>query len=304
MAVSSDDIAIFPPEPAATSALPLQRSFPQPQAVPASAKAWRQRIADGTTWLASSFGTVALGLILPALLYALWWTAADRHWIAEQILPSPAFVWESLGIVWDSGELQGHIGHSARRAALSLLIGGSAGLVLGFAMGLSERVKAYVFPSFNALAQLPVLGWIPLLIIFVGIEEGLKLSAISIAVVVPVALSTLQGIANIPGALLEVGRVYQFDAWQTLTRIVLPATTPALFTGMRQGVMQAWLTTIFVELLSSSEGLGFFMSYSRSLSQNDMVIVSMLAIGALGILIELALRLIESRLQGWRRNAF
>ena len=76
--------------------------------------------------------------------------------------------------------------------------------------------------------------------------------------------------ANIPAALLEVGRVYRFSAWQTLTRIVLPATTPALFTGLRQGVMQAWLTTIFVELLSSSEGLGFFMSYSRSLSQIDI----------------------------------
>ena len=304
MAVSSDDIAIFPPEPAAASALPLQRSFPQPQATPASAGVWRQRTVHGAAWLATFLGNVALGLILPALLYGLWWTAADRHWIAEQILPSPAFVWESFGIVWDSGELQGHVGHSARRAALSLLIGGGFGLLLGFAMGLSERVKAYVFPSFNALAQLPVLGWIPLLIIFVGIEEGLKLSAISIAVVVPVALSTLNGIANIPGALLEVGRVYQFGAWQTLTRIVLPATTPALFTGLRQGVMQAWLTTIFVELLSSSEGLGFFMSYSRSLSQIDMVIVSMFAIGVLGIVIELALRLIESRLQGWRRNAF
>ena len=112
------------------------------------------------------------------------------------------------------------------------------------------------------------------------------------------------GWQNIPAALLEVGRVYRFSAWQTLTRIVLPATTPALFTGLRQGVMQAWLTTIFVELLSSSEGLGFFMSYSRSLSQIDMVIVSMFAIGVLGIVIELALRLIESRLQGWRRNAF
>lgn len=85
---------------------------------------------------------------------------------------------------------------------------------------------------------------------------------------------------------------------------MLPATTPALFTGLRQGVTQAWLTTIFVELLSSGEGLGFFMSYSRSLSQIDMVIISMLAIGVLGIAIELTLRLVESRLQGWRRNAF
>lgn len=291
MAVSTDDLAIFPPE----GALP---------ATTASTRRSPSRVIGGLSWLVGILGTVALGLILPTALFALWWTAADRHWIAEQILPSPAFVWESLGIVWDSGELLGHVGHSARRAALSLLIGGGAGLVMGFAMGLSERIRAYVWPSFNALAQLPVLGWIPLLIIFIGIEEGLKLTAISIAVVVPVALSTLNGIANIPAALLEVGRVYRFSAWQTLVRIVLPATTPALFTGLRQGVTQAWLTTIFVELLSSGEGLGFFMSYSRSLSQIDMVIISMLAIGVLGIAIELTLRLVESRLQGWRRNAF
>lgn len=304
MAVSTDDIAIFPPELASLPASPREQAPSQPRAGHRPTRKLAQRLVDGAAWLGSSALTVVLGLILPALLYGLWWTAADRHWIAEQILPSPAFVWESLGIVWDSGELLGHVGHSARRAALSLLIGGGIGLVLGFGMGLSERVKAYVFPTFNALSQLPVLGWIPLLIIFIGIEEGLKLSAISIAVVVPVALSALNGIANIPAALLEVGRVYRFSAWQTLTRIVLPATTPALFTGLRQGVMQAWLTTIFVELLSSSEGLGFFMSYSRSLSQIDMVIVSMFAIGVLGIVIELALRLIESRLQGWRRNAF
>lgn len=304
MAVSTDDIAIFPPEPASVPASPRERVSFQPKDGHRPNRKLAQRLVDGAAWLGDSALTVVLGLILPALLYGLWWTAADRHWIAEQILPSPAFVWESLGIVWDSGELLGHVGHSARRAALSLLIGGGIGLVLGFGMGLSERVKAYVFPTFNALSQLPVLGWIPLLIIFIGIEEGLKLSAISIAVVVPVALSALNGIANIPAALLEVGRVYRFGAWQTLTRIVLPATTPALFTGLRQGVMQAWLTTIFVELLSSSEGLGFFMSYSRSLSQIDMVIVSMFAIGVLGIIIELALRLIESRLQGWRRNAF
>jgi sulfonate transport system permease protein len=248
--------------------------------------------------------TVALGSILPGLLFGLWWLATDRHWVAEQILPSPAFVWESLGIVLESGELQGHVVFSAKRVAWSLLIGGGAGLLLGLSMGLSRTIKAYVFPTFDALAQLPVLGWIPLLIIFVGIEEPLKITAVSISVVVPVALSTLQGIANIPAAMLEVGRVYRFTPWQTLSRIVLPAATPALFTGLRQGVMQAWLSVIFVELLSSSEGLGFFMAYSRSLSQIDMVIVAMFAIGAVGIVIELLLRLIESRLQGWRRSAF
>lgn len=287
MSASTDDIKVFPPA----------LSQPEPVGI-------QQQVWDSVRQARHVTGNILLSLILPAILFGLWWTATERHWIAEQILPPPAFVWDSLKYVLETGELLEHVKYSATRVAWSLLIGGGAGLVLGFGMGLSRSFKAYVYPAFNALAQLPVLGWIPLLIIFVGIEEPLKVTAVSISVVVPVALSTLNGIANIPKALLEVGRVYQFDAIQVISRIVLPAAAPSLFTGLRQGVMQAWLSVIFVELLSSSEGLGFLMAYSRSLSQIDMVIVAMLAIGVVGIAIELALRLIESRLQGWRRSAF
>lgn len=287
MSASTDDLRVFPVSIAEAQPVRLQH-----------------QLVDAARQALNTFVTVFLGLILPSLLFALWWIASERHWVAEQILPPPALVWDSLKYVLETGELLDHVKVSATRVAWSLLVGGSAGLMLGFGMGLSRTFKAYVFPTFNALAQLPVLGWIPLLIIFVGIEEPLKVTAVSITVVVPVALSTLHGIANIPQALLEVGRVYRFDALQVITRIVLPAATPSLFTGLRQGVMQAWLSVIFVELLSSSEGLGFLMAYSRSLAQIDMVIVAMLAIGVVGIVIELALRLIESRLQGWRRSAF
>jgi sulfonate transport system permease protein len=287
MSASTDDITIFPQAPEA----PQESVQLEP-------------LLDAVSWGGQALLKLALALILPLAIYGLWWITAERHWIAEQILPSPAFVWESFNIVWDSGELIGHVKYSAARAGWSLLIGGGAGLVLGFAMGLSSTIRAYIFPTFNALAQLPVLGWIPLLIIFVGIEEALKLSAISIAVVVPVTLNTLQGIGQIPKSLLEVGQVYGFTTRQVITRIVLPATVPSLFTGLRQGVMQAWLTVIFVELLSSSEGLGFFMAYSRAIAQIDMVIVAMFVIGAAGVVLELALRLIESRLATWRRTAF
>ena len=98
--------------------------------------------------------------------------------------------------------------------------------------------------------------------------------------------------------------MFAFSRWQTITRIVLPAAVPGLFSAVRQGVMQAWLTVIFVELLASSEGLGFFMAYSRSLGQIDLVIVSMFVIGALGLGIDAVLKLFESHLLGWRRSAY
>jgi sulfonate transport system permease protein len=234
----------------------------------------------------------------------LWQIAVNKQWMPEQILPAPALVWQTLQELWAAGDLQTHLQISASRVGWSLLIGTTLGLSLGVGMGLSRSFKAYVFPSFDVVSQFPVLGWIPLLIIFVGIDEALKICAISIAVVVPVAVNTLKGIANIPPALFEVAKVYRFTGPQVVLRVVLPAAAPSLFNGLRQAVMQAWLTLVFVELLASSEGIGYLMVWGRQLAQLDLVMVGMLVIGLVGVALDIALRQIEARLQRWRHSAF
>lgn len=252
----------------------------------------------------SHLSRVAAGLLLPAALLALWQLAVSKQWMPEQILPAPALVLQSFQELWHAGDLQTNLLISATRVAWSLLIGGTAGLLLGLGMGLSRSVRAYLLPTFNVVAQFPVLGWIPLLIIFAGIDEALKISAISIAVIVPVAVNTLKGIANIPRAWFEVGKVYGFTWPQVIKRVVLPAAAPSLFNGFRQAVMQAWLTLVFVELLASSEGIGYLMVWGRQLAQLDLVMVAMLVIGVVGVALDLVLRKIESRLQRWRLSAF
>jgi sulfonate transport system permease protein len=145
-----------------------------------------------------------------------------------------------------------------------------------------------------------VIGWIPLLIIFLGIDEGLKIAAISIAVVVPVTIATYKGIEDIPPRLLEVARVYCFTPRQLLLRVVLPAALPSLFSGFRQGIMQAWLTLVFVELLTAGEGIGYLMAWGRMLLQDDLIFVGLFVIGTVGVTLDLGLRWIEKRLQVWR----
>ncbi len=261
----------------------------------------------GNRWLQPALrhlSRAAAALLLPAALLVLWQVAVNKHWMPEQILPAPALVWQSLQELWQSGELQTHLLISATRVGWSLLIGTAFGLLLGFGMGLSRTVKAYVFPTFGVVSQFPVLGWVPILIIFAGIDEALKISAISIAVVVPVAVNTLKGIANIPRTLFEVAKVYGFTWPQLVYRVVLPAAAPSLFNGLRQAVMQAWLTLVFVELLASSEGIGYLMVWGRQLAQLDLVIVGMLVIGLVGVALDVALRQLESRLQSWRHSAF
>ncbi len=280
-------------------------SLVPPPALAAPAGAPRPHTARShLSHLATRAVDVAAGLILPLLLLGLWQYAVDRHWLAEQILPAPALVWDSLADLWYTGELGTHLAISLARLGWSLAIGGSAGLLLGLAMGVSAQARAYLYPGFQLVSQFPVIGWVPLLIIFAGIGEALKVSAIAIAVVVPVAVNTYQGIRNIPRALLEVAAVYRLSFGQTVRRLVLPAAAAGIFNGLRQGVMQAWLSLVFVELLASSEGIGYLMVWGRQLLQLDIVVVGMLVIGAIGIVLDRLLAWGEARLQGWQRQAY
>lgn len=276
-----------------TRYLPGQPAIPASMSWRAFATAFSRRVA-----------IFACGLLLPLLLLAVWQHAVDERWLAQQILPPPALVWQSLAELWGSGELASHLGISLSRFGWSLLIGGGSGLLLGLAMGISRSARAYLYPGFALVSQFPVVGWIPLLIIFAGIGEALKISAISIAVMVPVAVNAYKGIDNIPRAMLEVARVYRFNGLQVVGRVVLPAASSSIFNGLRQGVMQAWLSLVFVELLASSEGIGYLMVWGRQLLQLDIVVVAMIVIGAVGLLLDRALGLLEARLQGWRRVAY
>jgi sulfonate transport system permease protein len=245
----------------------------------------------------------AVGLILPLAVLGLWQYAVSHEWIAIQLLPPPELVWQSLLELWESGDLISNMAVSLTRIGWSVLIGSTIGWLLGFLMGLSKTARAYLYPSFEVFTQFPVVGWIPILIIFLGIDEGLKIAAISIAVVVPVTVATFKGISNIPPALLEVAKVYRFSHSQVLLRVVLPAALPELFSGFRQGIMQAWLALVFVELLASSEGIGYLMVWGRQLMQLDLVFVGLLVIGLVGVTLDLSLHYLESRLQSWRHAA-
>lgn len=252
-------------------------------------------------WLAR-IGHAGLGMVFPLLLLYLWQLATERVWLPPQLLPEPAFVWETLVDLLSSGELARHLAVSLQRVLWSVAIGGSMGLAVGFAMGLSKTAKAYLYPSFSLFSQFPVIAWSPLMIIFFGIDEALKISTITVAVIVPFAVATYKGIQNVPPKLMEVGRIYQFNFAQTLWQIALPAALPAALGGVRQGCMQAWLALVFVELLASSEGLGYLLVYARNLMQLDVVMVCMVTIGLVGLVFDAALGFVERRFGNWTRE--
>ncbi|WP_349616839.1 ABC transporter permease [Azotobacter salinestris] len=246
----------------------------------------------------------ATALLLPALLLIVWQIAVERHWVSAQILPPPSRVLETFGELWASGDLWFQLSTSLQRVLIGSLIGGALGLLLGLAMGLSRQAEAYLLPLFQALSQVPVLGWIPLLMMLVGIDEALKYLVIAKAVLVPLTLNTFSGIRSIPPSYLEVARVYRLGLLLRLRRVILPAALPSIFTGVRFALTKGWIALVTVELLASSEGIGYLMVDGRQMFQLDLVIVAMLVIGLVGLVLDQGLALIETRLQRWQRQAF
>ena len=236
---------------------------------------------------------LACGLIFPILLLGLWYIATVKLWLPEQILPPPALVWQSTVELWQEGELQFHFQISAVRILWSVLIGATVGIVLGVWLGLMKRSRDYVFPSINLIAQFPIVGWIPLLMIFLGIDEALKIAAISLAVFPAVLISTYKGIAQVPHSLLEVAEVYQYTPLQKLKNVIIPSALPSVISGLRQGIMQAWLALVFVELLASSEGIGFLMVWGRQLMQMDLIFMAIILIGLTGFVLDSILAKLE-----------
>ncbi|HHB1216429.1 TPA: ABC transporter permease [Vibrio cholerae] len=240
--------------------------------------------------------------LLPALLFVLWYIAAREGWMPEQILPPPPVVADTALSLF-SGDLLAQWGFSLQHLALGLLLGTLAGTLLGALFGLVPAAAQRVEPLFYALAQIPTLGWIPLFMVLFGIDNGLKLAVIVKTTVVPMTLNTQQAVTSVPLTLSEAGRVMNFSRWQRLRWLVIPASLPGWFTGLRLALSQAWVSLIVVELLASSEGIGYLMVWGRQLFQLDIVFVTIAVVGISGMLMEWAANRAYSRLVFWPQPA-
>lgn len=259
-------------------------------------RAWQALFArHAVFWLALPF---------PLSLLLLWALASQLGWVAPQVLPAPQSVLTTLVDLAQSGELFDNLAISLLRVLLGFGLGVAGGLLLGVAMGLSPLTRDYLYPFFKAFSQVPVLGWLPLLMLLVGIDEALKIILIAKAALVPIAVNTCKGIENVPARYVEVARVLRFSRWQLLWRVIFPAALPPVWSGVRYGFTHAWLALVVVELLASSEGLGYMIVFGRQLFQLDVVMAAVAVVGVVGYLGDQLLARLEVILLGWRRSGF
>lgn len=240
--------------------------------------------------------------LVPLGVATLWVLASRGHWMSEQILPAPAVVWQSA-LEFGAGELWGHLWISLQRLLLGLVAGIASGLLLGIWLGASRQAQTLVLPTFVALAQIPTLAWIPLFMLFFGIGELLKLVVLIKAVIVPVALHTLVGVRDAQPKLREAAAALRLPPHLLFLRLLLPAALPAFLAGVRLALATGWTSLLAVELLASSEGIGYLMVWGRQLFMLDLVFLCILVIGLVGAFMDRGFSTLERRLLYWPQPA-
>lgn len=263
----------------------------------------RQPVERKLTILLPALTDIAYPISLPLALLFAWGLSARLGSLPEQILPAPQVVWATTVELWRDGSLIEHTLVSLRRVAVGFTIGALSGFLAGAALGLLPGIRAFVWPVFTAVAQVNTLAWLPLLVLFVGIDEELKYVCIAWSTAIPVILATTRSITNVSPNLVELGRCLDFTPLQRVSAIVLPAALPSLFTGLREGLAAAWQSLVIVELFASFEGLGYLMTWGRQLFQLELVIVAMLVIAAIGLSLNAILEYVERFVQPWKTEA-
>ena len=253
-----------------------------------SAKALYRQVAQHLT-----------GAILPLICLLLWQGTVDAGWINAHVLPPPRELYETLIEQFQHGALWQHILVSSLRVLLGFFIGAGLAILIGVAVGLSRQVEAFIDPSFQALRAIPSLAWVPLLLLWLGIDEPPKITLIAIGAFFPVYLNVISGIKHVDRKLVEVGEIYGLTRYRLVTRIFIPASLPSLFTGLRTGLSLAWMFLVAAELIAATKGLGYLLTDGRETGRADLVMIAIIILAVLGKISDGGLQWLERRSLRW-----
>ncbi|MGN0553267.1 MAG: ABC transporter permease [Oscillospiraceae bacterium] len=243
-----------------------------------------------------------LGLIVPAVIVLMWWYVTTFKNIPNTILPSLPDVGKRFSVLLGSGKLADDLKISLLRVLKGYLVSAVLGISLGTVIGISETIQKLLQPILTVIRQIPIMAWIPLLILWCGIGEGSKIVVIVLASFFPIMVNTQAGISSTPLEFVEVARLYRQSKIKTFLRVYLPHALPHIQTGLKLGLGVSWMAVVAAELIAATSGIGYSMSYARTLMQSDTVIIDMLIIGLVGIMMDKIVTVIFNSLTPWEKK--
>ena len=240
-----------------------------------------------------------LSLIVPLGLLLLWQVVANMGIYTRGQLPAPLDVAAAARQLAEADLLWVHLEASIRRVAWGFAYGSLIAIPLALLIGLSRLLETLLAPTIQAVRAIPSLAWVPLLVLWLGIDEAPKITLVAIGVFFPVYTNLVGGIHQIDRKLIEAGQAYGLRGFSLATHVFLPAALPSLLTGLRMGLAQGWLFLVAAELIAASRGLGFLLIDGQNTGRADIIVLSIVLLAILGQTTDLLIRIVSRRSLRW-----
>ncbi len=247
----------------------------------------------------SEWKYLAISMLSICFVILIWYLCIDVLKLKSQkVFPGPVkvvktFFEKLVEKTPDGATLQQHLIASLKVAFLGYGLGALVGIPLGIAMAWNKWVDRFVRPLFDLIRPIPGLAWIPMFILLFGIGITSKALVIFLGALIACIVNSYTGIRQTQELHLWVGDVFGASDAQKLFKIAIPTATPMIFTGLRVALGTSWTALVAAELLASTKGLGYLIQQARAISRPDIIIVGMIAIGAVGAVFDAVLHAIE-----------
>lgn len=233
-------------------------------------------------------------------LIALWEIAAQVGWLSTSVLAGPSTVLTAGVDLWRAGTLPDSLLASLQRVAWGLGVGVTVGTLLALVAGLSRLGDDVVDANVQMLRFVPIIALQPLLILWLGVGETVKVTMIVIGVAFPIYVNTSAAIKGLDPRYRELATVVGLDRGALVRRVVLPGALPGFLVGLRLAVAIAWLLLVFAETINATSGIGFMMARAQVFSQTDVIVVGLVTYAVLGLIADGTIRTLERVLLQWQ----
>ncbi len=252
-----------------------------------------------------------LAVVLPLAVILLWQWAGTNGSLLSGVLPTPDRIWTAwkiwafgqsgLGLNPYSGTWFANLLFSTERVAKGFAVAILVGVPVGLAIGWNRIAAGAVDPTVQLLRPIPITAWLPFSIAVFGIRDFGAVFLIALGAFYPIVINTAQGARDVERNLIRAALMMGAGRWTVLRRVVLPASLPSIFTGLRIGLGIAWTAVIVAEMIAVKSGLGYVLWDAYYVGRMDVVIADMASIGLLGLISDRIIVGIESWVLTWRR---
>ena len=230
--------------------------------------------------------SVVVGTLSLLAVVGAYWLMALRPGVNPALVPSPPQIAEAFVEQVASGELMVNTMASLQRVVIGFIIGAGLAVALGTLAGWFRWWGYILNPIIDAIRPVPALAYIPLVIVWVGIDEPSRIIIIALAVFKPCVVNARAGMQEVAQIHVDAARTLGASHWRVFTTVALPSAVPYLIAGLRTGLSTGFLALVAAELIAAPTGLGFMIQNAGQYFRTDITIVGIIVIGMLGAVLD------------------